>query len=73
MLTMTREAAELPELLLLLEVAVVVAAAPPPNPVYTTPSEAVDAAVPTTVDVAGIVVIVLVLTLVGFWAPHGCC
>ncbi len=65
---MIRVAAELPEL----PAAVVVAAAPPPKPVYTTlPSEAVDAAAPAVVAVAGIVEIVLVFTLVGFVAPQG--
>jgi hypothetical protein len=45
-------------------------AEPPPKPVYTAPSEAVDAA-PSPVAVAVMDVIVDVLILVGSWAPHG--
>jgi hypothetical protein len=72
-LTINREAAELPELdpEPLSPDAVVVAAAPP-KPVYTTlPSAPVEAAAPGLVEVAGMVVIVLVFTLVGFKAPQG--
>jgi hypothetical protein len=45
-------------------------AEPPPKPVYTAPSDAVDAA-PSPVAVAVMDVIVDVLILVGSWAPHG--
>ena len=63
MLRTRRVAAEESSLLL----AEPVAAAPlPPKPVYTAPPEAVDAAAPVAEAVAGIVLIVEVLTLVGF-------
>ncbi len=67
MLTAILTAAELPEP----PAAAVVVAAAPPKPLYITPSDAVEAAAPAAVDVAGMVVIVLVFTLVGFVAPQG--
>lgn len=61
------------ELVELPDSALAVAVLLPPKPVYTTPSDTVDAA-PRAVElevVAGMVEIVLVLTLVGFVAPQG--
>lgn len=67
MLMISRDAAELEvSELVLLELPVVVAAAPLPKPVYTAPSEAVEAAAPAVVLVDDMVEMVLVLTRVGF-------